>query len=122
MNRITMACYALIASAIVLTAMVAAAASATFSQDTSARSSLLEAEALGGMVVSRDGATMLTAEGAGSDDFVYVMQGGRLLCYAPSQRGRQNLEPFAVMDVDKQVELYLKKAGQDDGNRRPGGR
>lgn len=122
MTRIQLSCYALIASAVVLSAMVVGAADRLFARESPQSTALLESQAFGGMVVNRDSTTMLTAEGVGTDDFVYVLERDRLLCYSPSQRGRDILELFAAIDVSERIRLGMQKFGGADNGRGRGGR
>lgn len=111
MTRIHLACYALIASAFVLAALVFSAAGRQFDRGPA---SILDSEALGGMVVSKNLTTVLTAEGVGgSDDFVYILdnKNERLLCYAPSQQGKDTLDLFAGIDVGAEMEKVMKAFG-----------
>jgi hypothetical protein len=108
-----MACYALIASAFVLGTLVVSAAGQRFDQGPA----IFESEALGGMVINKNLTTILTAKGAGTDGLVYVLdnKNERLLCYAPSQTGKDTLDLFATMDVGGRMRQLSEAFGGGDG-------
>jgi len=129
MNRIQLACYALLASTFILATLFVssvffrAAAPANGDQPRQV-ASLFENEAVGAMVINRGLVNVLTAQGVGSDDFIYVLdnKNERLFAYAPDQRGNIKTDLIAALDVKKVMDAYMQKYGQADAgdNRRPG--
>jgi len=109
MTRTQTACYALIASAFVLAAMLVAGVSRH--ADTQANADV---------VVTKNVYTFLSANGVNDgEDFIYVLdnKNERLLCYWHNPRGR--IELFGTTDISEAIQLYLKNAAKNDPGRRP---
>lgn len=111
MKRTELACYALIASAFVLAAMLLVSASR-----------FAENDAYAEMVVTKDGITMLSTQAPlGGVEFVYVLdsRNGRLLTYSLDPNKKiVSLMRGGAMDLVKEFETVFA-AGGAGGN--PGG-
>jgi hypothetical protein len=100
MSRIQMACYGLIASAFVLTALIVTRVSV-----------MADNKAYADLVVHKDIVTMLTTSYTTDADIVYVLDSKqeRLLAYSMNpNRGTIELLPGGVLDVGKAFELHLR--------------
>ncbi len=108
MTRTQTACYALIASAFVLAAMLAAAVSQR--HDPAAHAE---------MVVNKNVFTILTAAGfQENEEFIYLLdnKNERLLCYIHDPRGR--IELFGSMNVTQEIQRGLSAIEKGAGGRR----
>ena len=103
MTRIALACYALIASAMLLTGILLVQAS-----------DHLESKAHAEMVVNKGIYTVLTAKGITNEEYLYLLdnKNEKLLAYAQDSRGRIKL--FGAIDIGDEFAKGLKAAGADD--------
>jgi len=115
MNRTQLACYSLMASAFVLTAMIFIQASR-----------LMDDAAHAEMVVNRGTVTMMSTAFRTDADIIYVMDSAnsRLLAYMvdPNQKVIQLLRG-GIMDITREFERQFRNVpgagGDDDDRRRP---
>ncbi|MBI1370151.1 MAG: hypothetical protein GC162_16040 [Planctomycetes bacterium] len=105
MTRVQTACYALIASAIVLTALLLVQSSQTLVQPAHAE-----------MVVHKDFTTMLSTRYRADTDIVYVLDSkqARLLAYVLDPN-KKTIELLGDMDVAKAFEVWAQNTGQGAG-------
>jgi len=106
MTRKNLACYVLIASAFVLGGLL-----------TLKVAERIDSPAHAEMVINKDIFTVLTTEGIGGEDFMYMLdnKNERLLCYATDARGR--IELYAALNVAEWVKRGLAEWERSTGGR-----
>jgi hypothetical protein len=110
MTRTQLACYALTASAIILAALIVVQVVPR-----------LESPALGQYVLTEDNITLLTTQGIGGNDYIYMLdkRNERLVAY--TQRANGEIERIGLVDLREQFSQgYRRFGGDQGGNRRPG--
>lgn len=92
MNRFQLACYTMVATAFILTALVLLQASR-----------LIDNRAHAEMVVNKDAVTMITAQFQGDSEMLYILDSrtGRLFAYMLNPNTRV-IEPMAAMDISRE--------------------
>ncbi len=133
MTRTDIACYALIASAMVLGGLaIVTASDRSGAADTSARQSAaaalmsqmpFESVASADFVVNKNIFTFLSARGISDEDFLYVLdnKNEKLVCYRhlPSN---PRIELFAGIDIRANVDRALQTVGGGGGGSNRSGR
>ena len=105
MSRTTQACYALICTAFVTTALIFLQAS-----------SLMESSAQAEMVVNRNAVTMLTARFQAGEEILYVLDSNRERLFAYSHNpSKQTIELLDSVDISR-----VMQAEPAGGNAKPG--
>jgi hypothetical protein len=105
MNRITIACYAMIASAFVLAGLLTV-------QIASHTESAAHAE----MVVAKGDLTILSTQGVNQDEYVYILdhRSQKLLMYSQTARG--DIEPLGFLDLGQEFsQRYAAEANTRKG-------
>jgi hypothetical protein len=108
MSRTQTACFALLASAFVLAAMLVAGI--TRHADTTANADV---------VITKNVYTFLSANGVNTgEDFIYLLdnKNERLLCYWHNPRGR--IELYGTLDVANDIQAFIKTLEKRGGDRR----
>ncbi len=110
MTRTQLACYALTASAFILAALIVVQVVPR-----------LESPALGQYVLTEDNITLLTTQGIGGNDYIYMLdkRNERLVAY--TQRANGEIERIGLVDLREQFSQgYRRFGGDQGGDRRPG--
>ncbi|MFA7237349.1 MAG: hypothetical protein WC058_10835 [Phycisphaeraceae bacterium] len=108
MNRITIACYAMIASCFVLAGLLTV-------QIAQHAESVANAE----MVIAKGDLSILSTQGVNQDEYVYVLdhRSQKMLMYSQTARG--DIEPLGFLDVGQEfAQRYAAGAGTGGNTRK----
>ena len=107
MNRIMIACYALIASAFVLAGLL-----------TVQIADHVQSAAHAEMVVEKGDLTLLSTQGVNQDEYVYIMdhRSQKMIMYSQTPRG--DIVPLGFMDVGQEFARRYAAAGSGRHRRR----
>lgn len=105
MNRITIACYAMIASAFMLAGLLTVQIASHAEQTANAE-----------MVIAKGDLTILSTQGVNQDEYVYIFdhRSQKLIMYSQTARG--DIEPLGFLDIGQ--EFTQRYAAAESGNRK----